>query len=59
MSFPALADKAEVEYFNGLATSIVLPAEAFDRLRVRARKLVKTSPEFNRLPGGVGARPAP
>ena len=59
VSFPALADKAEVEYLNSLPTSFVLPAEAVDRLRSAARTNVESSPEFKRLVRDAGARPAP
>jgi NTE family protein len=36
VSFPALADKAELAYLNELPTTFVLPAEAVDRLRAAA-----------------------
>jgi len=58
VSFPELADKAEVNYLNSLPTSFVLPAEAVDRLRLAARNIVESSPEYKRLVRDAGARPA-
>jgi len=58
VSFPALDDKAEVAYLNSLPTSFVLPAEAVDRLRAAARRIVTSSPEFKRLVHDAGGRPA-
>jgi NTE family protein len=58
VSFPALADKAEVAYLNGLPTSFVLPAEAVDRLRAAARAIVDSSPEFKRFVRDAGAHAA-
>ena len=59
VSFPALADKAEVAYLNSLPTSFALPAEAVDRLRMAARTIVESSPDFKRLVHDVVARPTP
>jgi len=56
VSFPALKDKAELEYLNQLPTSFVLPAEAVDRLRAAAATLIMDSPEFKRLLRDVGAK---
>jgi NTE family protein len=56
VSFPALKDKAELEYLNQQPTSFVLPAEAVDRLRAAAATLIMDSPEFKRLLKDVGAK---
>ena len=55
VSFPALADKAELDYLNRQPTSFVLPAEAVDRLRAAAGTIILASPEFKRLLKDVGA----
>ena len=55
MSFPALEDKAELDYLNELPTTFVLPAEAVDRLRAAVGTIILSSPEFNRLLKDVGA----
>jgi NTE family protein len=56
VSFPALKDKAELEYLNQLPTSFVLSAEAVDRLRAAAGKIIMDSPEFQRLLKELGAK---
>ncbi|PLP99135.1 patatin-like phospholipase family protein [Cupriavidus pauculus] len=56
VSFDQLADKAEVAYLNELPTSFSLPAEAVDRLRAAAGKIILESPDFQRLLKDVGAR---
>jgi len=56
VSFPALKDKAELDYLNQLPTSFVLPPEAVDRLRVAAGTLISESPEFKRLLKDAGAK---
>lgn len=56
VSFPALSDKAELDYLNQQPTSFVLPAEAVDRLRAAAGTIIMASPEFQRLLKDVGAR---
>ena len=40
VSFPALKDKAELDYLNQLPTTFVLPPEAVDRLRAAAGTLI-------------------
>src|SRR5450631_789557 len=63
VSFPALKDKAELDYLNQQPTSFVLPPEAVDRLRAAAGTIIMDSPEFKRLLKDVGAKiviePAP
>lgn len=59
VSFPALEDKAELDYLNQLPTSFVLPPEAVDRLRAAAGRLIADSPEFKRLLKDVGATLVP
>ena len=56
VSFPALKDKAELDYLNQQPTSFVLPPEAVDRLRAAAGTIIADSPEFKRLLKDVGAR---
>lgn len=55
VSFAQLGDKAETAYLNAQPTSFVLPAEAVDRLRTAAGKIILASPEFNRLLKDLGA----
>jgi len=55
VSFDALDDAAEAAYLNDLPTSFRLPPEAVDRLRAVAAKLVRQSPEFQRLLRDTGA----
>ena len=55
VSFAALADKAEFAYLKSQPTSFVLPAEAVDRLRAAAGKIILASPEFQRLLKDLGA----
>ncbi|HVS24506.1 MAG TPA: patatin-like phospholipase family protein, partial [Gammaproteobacteria bacterium] len=47
VSFKMLADKAERDYLNELPTSFVLPAEAVDRLRAAAGKILLASPDLH------------
>ena len=54
VSFPALKDKAELDYLNQQPTSFVLPPEAVDRLRAAAGTIILSSPEFQRLLKDVG-----
>ena len=53
VDFDALPDKSERSYLNGLPTSFNLPPEAVDRLRGAARRLLRQSPEFQRLLGDL------
>jgi NTE family protein len=56
VSFSQLQDKADFDYLNSQPTSFVLPAEAVDRLRAAAGKIILASPEFNRLLRDLRAR---
>ncbi len=56
VSFPALKDKAELDYLNRQPTSFVLPADAVDRLRAAAGTIIRDSAEFQRLLKDVGAK---
>jgi NTE family protein len=56
VSFPALKDKAELDYLNRLPTSFDLPAEAVDHLRAAAGTIIMASAEFQRLLKDVGAK---
>src|SRR2546429_6716766 len=56
VSCPALKDRAERDSRNNLPTSFVLPAEAVDRLRAAAKKIILESPEFQRLLNDMGER---
>jgi hypothetical protein len=49
-------DEGELRYFNGLPTSFELEAEAVDRLRGAARRLLRQSPEFQALREKLGGR---
>jgi NTE family protein len=49
VSFQMLNDKKERDYLNQLPTSFALPAEAVDRLRAAARKIILESPELQRM----------
>jgi NTE family protein len=55
VSFPALADKSEVDFLNRQPTSFVLSAEAVDRLRAAAGRIILASPDFQRLLKDAGA----
>jgi len=59
VSFPALKDKAELEFLNRQPTSFVLTDEAVDRLRAAAGKIIMDSPDFQRLLKDLGARIVP
>ena len=48
VSFAELKDAAERAYLNEQPTSFVLPAEAVDRLRAAAGRIVLESPDFQR-----------
>jgi NTE family protein len=49
VSFRVLADKKERDYLNQLPTSFALPADAVDRLRAAAKKIILASPDFQEM----------
>ncbi|WP_231970949.1 hypothetical protein [Polynucleobacter necessarius] len=49
VAFNMLEDKAEYEYLNNLPTSFVLAPEEVDRLRAAAKKIIKASPEIQKI----------
>jgi NTE family protein len=56
VSFPALKDKAELQYLNQLPRSFVLSDYAVDRLRAAAGNIIMESSEFQRLLKDLGTR---
>ena len=56
ISFQALKDTAERDFLNQLPTSFVLPAEAVDRLRAAAARLVLESPDLREALKDAGLR---
>ena len=56
VSFPALKDKAELDYLNQQPTTFALPAEAVDRLRAAAGTIIAASPEFQRMLKEAGVK---
>jgi len=49
VSFQVLKDNKEREYLNQLPTSFALPADDVDRLRAAAKKIILSSPEFQKV----------
>lgn len=49
VSFQVLTDEKECDHLNQLPTSFALPAEAVDRLRAAAKKIILASPEFQQM----------
>jgi NTE family protein len=49
VSFRVLSDEKERAYLNQLPTSFALPAEAIDRLRAAAKKIILGSPDFQQM----------
>ncbi|SFM94046.1 NTE family protein [Formivibrio citricus] len=49
IAFDNLEDRAEREYFNALETSFNLPPEAVDKLREVGARLLRQSPEYQKL----------
>jgi NTE family protein len=49
VSFEELRDEKERRYFNGVPTSFNLSDEVVDRLREVGRRLLRESPDFQRL----------
>jgi NTE family protein len=58
VSFRVLADEKERDYFNELPTSFALPAEAVDRLRAAAKRIILASPDFQQMLTGSKPRTA-
>jgi NTE family protein len=56
VSFQVLADKKERDYLNQLPTSFALPADAVDRLRAAAKKIILASPELQQMLKASGGR---
>jgi NTE family protein len=62
VSFDEISDPQERAYFMELPTSFVLPPEAVDRLRDVAGRLMRQSPDYQRMVrslGGTVASPGP
>ena len=49
VSFRVVSDKQERDYLNQLPTSFALPADAVDRLRAAAKKIILSSPDFQQI----------
>ena len=49
VSFDDLEEEDERAYFNALPTSFNLPAEDIDRLREAGGRLLRSSPDYQRL----------
>jgi NTE family protein len=49
VSFRAVTDKQERDYLNQLPTSFALSADAVDRLRAAAKKIILSSPDFQQM----------
>ena len=54
VSFGRASDEKERAYLNEQPTNFFLPAEAVDRLRAAARKVVLDSPEFRQFLKDIG-----
>src|SRR6516162_3215436 len=49
VSFRMVTDKQERDYLNQLPPSFALPADAVDRLRAAAKKIILASPDFQQM----------
>ena len=49
VSFRMVTDKQERDYLNQLPTSFALPADAVDRLRAAAKKIILASPDLQKM----------
>ena len=56
VTFAALPDKAEREYFQEIPTALTLPAEQVDKLREVAGKLLYAQEPFNKLVTDLGGK---
>jgi NTE family protein len=59
INFDAIADPAEKRYFRNLPTSFVLTEEQVDRLREMAGRLLRQSPDYQRLLRDLGVSTNP
>ncbi|MCV2356060.1 patatin-like phospholipase family protein [Paucibacter sp. B2R-40] len=59
INFDQISDPEEKRYFRNLPTSFVLSAEQVDRLREMAGRLLRQSPDFQRLLRDLGASALP
>ena len=59
VSFSSLDDPKERAFLNDLPTSFALPPDAVDRLRAAAGRIIRSSPEFQRLLEDTGLRILP
>jgi NTE family protein len=59
INFDAIADPVEKRYFRNLPTSFVLTDEQVDRLREMAGRLLRQSPDYQRLLRDLGASATP
>lgn len=57
VSFDAIKDTGERSYFMNLPTSFVLPAEDIDRLREVAGRLLRQSPDYEKVLQQFGGEP--
>jgi NTE family protein len=55
LDFEEIPDPQERDYFMNLPTSFVLPAESVDRLREIAGRLMRQSPDYQRMLRAFGA----
>ncbi len=58
VGFDAIPDPKERDYFMNQPTSFVLPAEAIDRLREVAGRLLRQSKEYESFVHDLGGTPA-
>ena len=58
INFDTITDLEEKRYFRNLPTSFVLTDEQVDRLREMAGRLLRQSPDFQRLLHDLGASPS-
>ena len=56
LTFNALPEQAERDYFHGIPTTLSLPLDQVDRLRDVASRLLYASPDFQRLLADMGGR---
>ena len=59
VSFDAIPDPKERDYFLNLPTSFVLPPGDVDKLRAVAGRLLRQTPEYQTIVREFGGTPAP